>query len=1078
MLFATANIWAQQHTFRRYSIEEDLPRAGVYDIIEDSRGYIWIGTEGGGVTRFDGYSFQTYNTQDGLCSNSIRCIFEDSFGNLWFGSDNNGVSRFDGTKFTNITKREGLSSNIVRAINEDQDHNLWLGTEGGGINRFSLFQFNTSGKVSIEPEEITTFTKDDGLSSNLVRVITKDQHGRLWIGADGGLSVWVNERFYTYEFRKRFPNRIILDIFESKEGNIWIGTENGAIKFDGRQFHVFSMDRGLIHNRVKSITQDTKGNLWFGTLMGVSKFDGESFTSYTKVDGLSNDRIRKVFADSFGNVWLASYFGGVMKYSGDLFSTFKSGSTGGLASDQVTCIETDLYGNVWFGTWERMAIMRKHAGLFVAFIENGSLMSDRVNTMYSDLKHRMWVATSDGITIYDVENFNMVLKQLPIYSVTEILMPDTNNLWLGTSNGLINYKIDNLGEIELGSRTVYTEDDGMSGRRVSAIASDSKGNLWIGFSDGGLTVYSGTHYLGNPSLSEIKHISSIVTHENEVWVGTENNGIYSFLLKDDGSISETPLHITKESGLTSEQISLLSFDKAGRLWAGTKNGIALIDQKDSMFVKHFGYQEGFSGVETMDNSVAIDSAGNIWFGTIRGAVRLNKNAELNDTIKPRTHITNLKIGFKDEDWEEFDFANGRHKWANLPINLRLPYDQRNLTFEFRGLSYRQPEKIKYKWKLEGFDEEWSPVTTLNQATYGNLPSGEYMFKVISSNGDGKWNHEPASFAFSVKEPFWQTFTFYFLLLSGILFIFIIGYQIKVYRLAKAKNELEIEVASRTLELEQEKEIALMRKSHLEEKNQELQRRNKEVTSSLQYAYLLQSAILENDYQLAENFPNSFIIYQPKDIVSGDFYWFRKTENSLFVGAADGTGHGVPGAFMSIVGHNALEQAINQNPHASPNKILEHVDELIFNTMQSSSSSEHQKDGIDMALCKISLHHHMFEYAGAMRPLIIVRDGAEEYERVLPDRTGLGTKSPAHKFTNHTVTINPKDRVFIFSDGYADQFGGPKGRKFMTKRFFDLLRKSSEHPIEEQRTVLLRELITWTGMQEQIDDILIIGVEFD
>lgn len=1080
VLISTLSVgWAQQHNFRRYSVEEDLPRAGVYDVVEDSRGYIWIATEGGGVTRFDGYSFRTFNTIHGLCSNSIRCIFEDSFGHLWFGSDDNGVSRFDGKNFITISRKDGLNSNIIRTIGEDNTHNLWLGTEGGGINRFSLYNIRPHETHPIEAAEISVLTKEDGLASNLIRVITTDKHGRLWVGADWGLSIWVNNQFKTYTYRKDFPSRIILDVFQDKDGYMWIGTENGVLKYNGKTFERHNEETGLINNRVRSIAQDKKGNIWFGTLKGISSFDGKEYKDYTKQEGLSNDRIRKVYGDSFGNLWLASYFGGVMKYSGNIFSTFRSDSyAGALPSDQVTCIETDAYGNTWFGTWDKMAISKFTDPPFVAFQENKYIESQVVSTMYNDKRNRMWVASETEVIIYDVLKEYSIFDKLKIADVTVIHMPDTSNLWLGTSNGLIHYEISYNDKLQFLSQTPYTENEGLSGRRVSALVTDQHKNLWIGFSDGALMVYNGSYYDDNSALRKVHNVSSIVLKDGKVWVGTKNNGIFAFSFNDDGSINENPQHISKEDGLTSEQISLLIFDKQNRLWAGTKSGVALVTLNDSIHIKHFGYQEGFSGIETMDNSVSMDSVGNIWFGTIRGAIRLNNGVELTDTIKSRTHITNLRIGFEETDWEKFDFADGIFRWTNLPRNLKIPYDQRNLTFEFRALSYRQPEKVKYRWRLLGFDTEFSPPSRLNQATYGNLPSGEYSFEVISSNGDGIWNDTPARFSFSVKEPFWQTFTFYFLVLGTILFFFIVGYQVKVYRLAKAKGELEMIVATRTTELEQEKEIALMRKQHLEEKNKELQKRNKEVTSSLQYAYLLQSAILENDHHLATNFPKSFIIYQPKDIVSGDFYWFRKTENSLFVGAADGTGHGVPGAFMSIVGHNALEQAISANPHASPNQILEHVDELIYNTMQNSSSVEHQRDGIDMALCKVSVHHHMFEYSGAMRPLILCRHSQDTYERILPDRTGLGTQTPAHKFVNHTITIEPKDRIFIFSDGYADQFGGPKGRKFMSKRFFELLKKTSEYPIEEQRTLLLRELISWTGIQEQIDDILVIGIEFE
>ncbi|MEN9445235.1 MAG: Phosphoserine phosphatase RsbU, partial [Bacteroidota bacterium] len=1014
---------AQQYNFRRYSIEENLPRSGVYSVFEDSRGYLWIATEGGGVAMFDGRNFQVFTTQDGLCSNSILQVYEDSQHSLWFASEDNGVSRYDGAFFFTINKDNGLSSNVVRCIIEDKYHNLLLATEGGGINKFSLFNIRTNTNPIIAPVEISQIRRKNGLPHDVVRVMTTDKNGTIWIGTDFGLAALYNDRLICYGTAEGLPHKLILSLYPDTEGNLWIGTEKGVSKFDGLSFTNFDKEKGLIDNRISSITQDQEHNLWFGTLEGISLYDGKSFTNFTEREGLSNNRIRSLFSDSFGNLWISTYFGGIMKYSGNLFTAFTDRD--GLPNNQITALEHDTIGRIWLGSWEGLAtIDARKAKPIVAPVPMGISGSRIVYSLFRDSLERMWIGTSDGIEIFSTGTTPKFIKKLDYPGVRVIATTNPHNLWLGTQNGLTHLEFEDFNTLRITKTNTYSIADGMNGEDISDIAIDKSGNLWIGFIDGGLTVYSGSHYLSLPSFTNLKNIVSIVAKADKVLVGTKNAGLYIYKINPDGSVSDTPTHYNKQNGLYSDQISLMLFDQHNNLWVGAKNGIEQITLSPELSVKHFGFQEGFSGIETLDNSSTIDNQGNIWFGTVKGAIRLNSETNLNDTIESRLLLTDIKLGYKTVNWQEISFVKGIQPWSNVPIGLDLPYDERSITFEFRGLSYRHPEKVQYKWMLEGFDAEWSPPSTINHVTYGNLPSGQYIFHVLSSNGDGEWNTKPVDYTFSVKKPFWHTITFYLILSGSITLMFIIGYQIQLQRLARDKRELETEVGIRTLELKKEKEITLKRKTQIENKNILLDQRNKEITSSLQYAHLIQSAILENETILSEHYPNSFIIYQPKDIVSGDFYWFRAADGAVYLAAADGTGHGVPGAFISIVGHNALENVINQNPEASPSQILNQVSQIIHQTLNRSADENKQFDGIDMALCKIT--GSQIEYAGAMRPLIIVRKNATEFEKVIANRLTLGVDITPEGYQNHKIQLDSGDRIFLFSDGFPDQFGGQHG----------------------------------------------------
>ena len=297
----------------------------------------------------------------------------------------------------------------------------------------------------------------------------------------------------------------------------------------------------------------------------------------------------------------------------------------------------------------------------------------------------------------------------------------------------------------------------------------------------------------------------------------------------------------------------------------------------------------------------------------------------------------------------------------------------------------------------------------------------------------------------------------------------LGHALLKMREGLAENErvLEQKVIERTEEV-------VRQKSEIENKNEELEILYKQVTDSIHYAKRIQEAILPPNHLIEEVLPNSFVLYKPKDIVSGDFYWIERKNNLTYFAAVDCTGHGVPGAFMSLVGHNILKDIINHSSVIRPSEILDRLREGVVNTLRVDDSGRQAKDGMDMTLCTINYDTLELQYAAAFNPLYIIRDG----ELVLhpankfPIGLFIGEKT---NFDNHTVQLQKGDQIYIFSDGYADQFGGPKEKKFMIGNFRKLLTQISGLPVNEQKDKLDRILLEWQGEQEQVDDVLVIGV---
>jgi serine phosphatase RsbU (regulator of sigma subunit) len=464
-------------------------------------------------------------------------------------------------------------------------------------------------------------------------------------------------------------------------------------------------------------------------------------------------------------------------------------------------------------------------------------------------------------------------------------------------------------------------------------------------------------------------------------------------------------------------------------------------------VKQYRKKEGFMGIEPNPNAISTDAQGNIWVGTIMGVAKFDLNKALHNDQEALLHFTDIAINHQD---------------TTLPNEHVLSYKDNNITFHYLGIILTNPDHVNYRYMLEGFDEDWSPVTRQSSATYSNLPPGSYTFKVLAANSDGKWNQEAHALSFTITPPFWKTWWFTVLVILFCLTVLYYGDKIRTHRLKVAKKQLEKKVSERTQELA--------------EKNDELARKNRDILDSIHYARRIQGAILPTEKELKAHLPNSFVFYQPKDIVSGDFYWMEMVNDTILFAAADCTGHGVPGAFMSIIGFNGLNKIVKEEKVTQPAEILDRLSHIVEDTLQYSDDYE-VNDGLDIAICALDTKKMKLQYAGAFNPLYMIRSG--ELVETKADRKPVGRSVIAErsgKFSNHEIDIQPNDAFYIFSDGYADQFGGPKGRKFRYSQFKELLVSAHQNPMNKQKEIIDKAIKDWKGEIEQIDDMVIMGVK--
>jgi len=395
----------------------------------------------------------------------------------------------------------------------------------------------------------------------------------------------------------------------------------------------------------------------------------------------------------------------------------------------------------------------------------------------------------------------------------------------------------------------------------------------------------------------------------------------------------------------------------------------------------------------------------------------------------------------------------------FPEHLVLPYQHNNVTFNFAAIEPVRPFLMRYQYKLVGYEDGWSPLTTQTSATFDNIYEGKYTFQLKAESPDGIWS-APIIYTFKVLPPWWRTWWMYTIYVFLFLSFIVSFIKWRERKLKKEKTILEEIVNDRTKEVTKQKEL--------------VEDKNKEIIDSINYALRLQQAILPSNEHVYDCFPQSFVLFKPKDIVSGDFYFLSKKEEIVFLAAADCTGHGVPGAFMSMLGYERLNDSIQQSSETS--EILSLLNKGIKKSLHQSAHETSTRDGMDIAFCSFDFKNNILKYAGAHRPLWIIRKNSSEIEEIKATKKAIGGLTEDDQiFESHTIKCNKGDTFYIFTDGYVDQFGGKKNKKLMTKKFKSMLLEIRDKSMKEQNNYLTDFILKWKAETEQIDDILVIGI---
>jgi len=1109
-----------------YNTEQGLALSTVSSGIKDKRGNLWFGTNGGGISRYDGKAFVNYTTEQGLGNNGVNCMLQDESGNLWFGTSGGGVSRFDGRVFKNYSTSERLAGANVASLILDKKGLLWVATTRGlsrvdprdATMKFSNFSFgaapsaNRLNSIVQDPgglfwlgnlgngvyvfdgeKVIRNYTTSDGLSGNFANTVLIDKSGNVWIGTETGISCIdaVSKKISSYYSVDDIQLEGIRCCLEDRSGLLWFGCKNGLVCYDPIQgFSRFTVRQGLPLDDIRSITEDNDGNLWLGTFGGgLGLFEGKAILNYTAKQGLCSDFVITMCEDHSGDLWLGTVTCGIVKFS--CSNPFASGSTFtdfnnciGLHGAYTLCMIPSRSGDILVGTASR------------GLCRFSPSDPGRTRFRYS------YLTTEQG---------------LPDNNIYGILEDRKGNTWFATNRGVSCF--DSSGSI-----TNYSSEGGLTSNSVRCLAQGRNGDIWFGTQGGGVSIFDGKTFRnfssGNGFPCNNVWCVSEDTHSN-IWLGTE----LGLVRCDARSISGNgPLSVTTfatPQGLPNNFVSNVTEDADGHIWVGTNSGIAelrfVLLQGKAGDARSGGKPEQISGSNSLSNdelteyrpvfdiynqhtgyaikdintgqgNLLPDAKGILWAATgdvKTGLVRFDRNALHKNSLAPSLVLQSIQIDQRKVDWENRDSTvkkfrgiryDSIYRFYPIPNHLVLPFDCNNISFDFAAIEPAKPNLIKYQYLLEGYGKDWSPVLQTATATFGNIHEGNYTFKVRAQSPEGIWC-EPVCYSFRVLPPWYRTW--WSLLADGLAVFLLLRYLIR-RRTISLRNEklvLEQAVTERTMEVVKQKQL--------------VDAKNLQITDSINYARFIQDSLLLSEEDIKTVFPfDAFVFFQPKDIVSGDFYWFSSvgTRDSPLhvVAAVDCTGHGVPGAFMSMIGNMLLNKIVNEKQITDPSLILKEIQNGISDSLHRKTVSGVSQDGMDISVCVIDPLKMCIHFSGAMHPVYIVKKKPGTDEKTIEtihattfsigDRIWIWNNNIPKEveFASHTIPYQKGTMIYLFSDGYRDQVRGADKERFGSTRFKKLLFGLSDLPVQQQRENLEKEFEAWKGGAGQVDDILVIG----
>lgn len=1022
----------QTYSFINYGTEKNIPNGFVYTIVQSNDGFLWTGTANG-LVRFDGYQFFPVQYPDSSAGGYPTKSLKDKNGTLWFGCSDGAVLYVKNNKLINVPVSNTRS---ISEILEGPDGLIYIIPQGK-----TIFSVNPA-----KPEEVRQY----GISVEPVLFSAAfTESGNLLLGTQENLLICKigKDSVSVVKTIEGFDSYGVSSIYKTGNGFI-LGTDGDGLyvlKISGnnQDLHRLTDMAELKSLTVQSLTGDAEKSILVSTLgSGVIQIELSenldkvlSAKHYDINSGLPDNDVKTVYQDVEGNYWFGMYGKGILMMSSNSIGYYSPGKTG--QTNNILYIK-NIDNNYLLGTPEGFHIFDESAGKSLSFTTLKNLVGQtEIKSYFLDDDRNLWIGTG-GNGLYLRDKTGSVRRfyksgDSGLDDIKDIEM-DSKYIWLATTNGVV--VLDKSGNV----KKKFDINNGLPHNSINKILL-SGGNAYIGTEsdklfkiDSNFNITSGRNNMTGSTRNKILSFSS--TSAGAIWVATDGNGIFKFL-------SDSITAISRANDLMSNFCYSILADADQNIWVGHSKGISRIDTGTGI-IRTIGTEFANLGICNSD-AMFESSDKKIFVGTTQGLLVYDRSKDKKKNIAPFNNINSVEIN---------DVA------YPFQSSYVLPYTRYKVKIYYSGINFSSPDKIYYSSYLENFDLDWSKMTSSREALY-NLSDGKYTFNLISVNQDGLSQGAPVTFTLLIKKPFYRTW--WFILCSIAMLTAIVLIIIREREKAQKKVQVYLET-----ELEARTSVVMKQKG-------EIELQNIEITDSINYAKRIQTSILPDINKLKDSFKDAFILFYPRDIVSGDFYWFDKLNDDKFiVVCADSTGHGVPGAFMSMIGSTLLQDIVTRKGISKPSEILSLLDKQIFSTLNQNVELGVSNDGMDMVVCEFSISTRHIRFASAMRPVILLLDGEPFY--IKGNRSSVGGESVIEKFfDDQEYYLKEGDTIYLFSDGLPDQFGGPDGKKLKIARLKRLIEQISKLPMDEQKDAISKFYFDWKGSYDQVDDVLLMGV---
>ncbi len=1010
------------------------------------------------------YTFEEFRAGKDIPVSRISDLFFGNNGLVWVGS-NNGVYYYEGYNFNRIEsetdKNNTLDRHYIYNISQGRQDQVWILTEYG-LEYLTLRSNLSIRKLHIKnTQEITAVlhspeTPEIYLTSgkyilrlkpNSGIIDTIYSSGNTIIGvpilADNYIYFIEDSQFVKFNTLTHIPeysklkdisnNELFVKLYEKDRGSFYISAGSGLYSYNVAEKelkNITSFPENITDFSVNKMNQAVVATLNKIYLIDLPVYNKASTPSLIKT--FENTLVKRVYFDDNNLIWAATNKSIIKVYPySDVFKKepFLKGR-----------IDHPYDDFILFEYEKKGVLFRNSKGQFFFYhnMKQFYLLPDHPYTSLCLADNMLYLGYSSGLIVYSLETKDIVEISDSI-NVNVIKLID-DQIFIGADEGL--FKLVDGELIQICTNQVWN----------FIIKNDE---FYIIYNNGFAYLNKETCQLipvlqRQYSKETIEHFDILNSLDGAVWVGTDN-GLYKFIT--DSKSGEDRAHF--ELIFKGAIYGLIEAPETPKVWFSSDLGLGAVNYRTGQ-VLFYGSEVGVNLGSYLPKGAIYGKDDNICFIADLQKVSFNPNDVYKNEIIPNVSISKVKL-LGSKGINRFVFPDS----DTLVVGPQVRY----LELELTTLNYYAPRNTRFSYSIEGIGNNpvWHSLNTGNRLSIGRLMPGKYELQIMAVNSHGISSIKPKKLIVEVQSPLLQTKLAYVLYLITLVFLVMLLIQVRTRNLRRINKEYkEKELIAKKIEIQKE----------------ELTLKNKNITDSINYARRIQLAMMPSFKVFSSVFPESFVLHMPKDIVSGDFYWINQVKGRTFFSAVDCTGHGVPGAFMSIIGVELFRRITEIEGIETPAEVLNSLSGN-FDRVFGDVDEMKLRDGMDLAFCSLNEDHTTLQYAGAFNPLYIVRDSSIlEFKA---DRHSVGVydeeDGPVERsFNNHVIPVKDGDTIYIFTDGFADQFGGPEGKKYKYRRFRHLLLALHQLPMSKQREFLRKSILEWKGDLDQVDDILVMGIK--